>query len=71
MTHADMNNITLKIRQFNRFFVLDLQFYEWRWVKAWEIISVKHASGEKVYEVKKYERDGDRILAVVIPLWEV
>ena len=71
MTHADRNNIALKIRQFNQFFVLDLQFYEWHWVKVWEIISVKHASGEKLYEVKKYERDGDRILAVVIPLWEV
>jgi len=70
--HADKkNNIALKIRQFNRFFVLDLQFYEWHWVKVWEIISVKHASGEKLYEVKKYERDGDRILVVVIPLWEV
>jgi len=70
--HADKkNNIALKIRQFNRFFVLDLQFYEWHWVKVWEIISVKHASGEKLYEVKKYERDGGRILAVVIPLWEV
>jgi len=72
MTHVEMkNNIALKIKQFNQFFVLDLQFYEWRWVKAWEIIAVKHASGEKLYEVKKYERDGDRILAVVIPLWEV
>jgi hypothetical protein len=71
MTHVDMNNIALKIRQFNRFFVLDLQFYEWHWVKAWEIISVRHASGERLYEVKKYERDGDSILAVVVPLWEV
>jgi len=50
MTHVDMNSIALKIRQFNRFFVLDLQFYEWRWVKAWEIISVRHASGEKLYQ---------------------
>jgi len=71
MTHADMKNIALKIKQFNRFFVLDLQLYEWDWVRVWEIISVKHASGEKLYEVKKYERDGDRILAVVVPLWEV
>jgi hypothetical protein len=72
MTHADKkNNIALKIRQFNRFFVLDLQFYEWHWVKVWEIICVKENAGERLYEVKKYERDGDRILAVVVPLWEV
>lgn len=71
-THAELkNNITLKIQHYSQFFVLDLRFYEWHWVRVWEIISVKHASGEKLYEVKKYERDGDRILAVVVPLWEV
>ncbi|MFZ8785007.1 hypothetical protein [Thermocrinis sp.] len=70
MTHVDKkNNIALRIRQFNSFFVLDLAFYEWYWIREWEIISVKHASGEQLYEVKKYERDGDRILAVVVP-WE-
>jgi hypothetical protein len=66
-----MNNITLKVQQFNHFFVLDLRFYEWRWVKVWELISVKEAAGERFYEVKKYETDGDKILAVVVPLWEV
>ena len=71
MTHVDMKNIALKTTQFNRFFVLDLQFYEWYWVKAWGIISVKENAGERLYEVKKYERDGDKILAVVVPLWEV
>jgi hypothetical protein len=73
MTHAELkkNNITLKIQHYSQFFVLDLQFYEWHWVRVWEIISVKENAGERLYEVKKYETDGDRILAVVVPLWEV
>jgi hypothetical protein len=71
-THAELkNNITLKIQHYSQFFVINLQFYEWRWIKPWELISVKEASGERFYEVKKYETDGDKILAVVVPLWEV
>jgi hypothetical protein len=71
-THAELkNNITLKILHYSQFFVINLQFYEWRWIKPWELISVKEASGERFYEVKKYETDGDKILVVVVPLWEV
>jgi hypothetical protein len=71
MTHAELrnNNIALKVRWFNQFFVLDLRFYDWRWVKTGEIISVKEADGERLYEVKKYETDGEKILVVVAP-WE-
>ncbi len=66
-THA-MNNIALRIQSGVVFTVLDLQYYNWRWLKDWELIEVEFCRGKAVFEVCKLETGEDRIIAVVRPV---
>jgi hypothetical protein len=68
MKHADMNNITLKFASGMVFTVLNLQYYNWRWVKPWEVIEIEFSRGKAVFEVYKWERDEDKLIAVVVPV---
>ena len=67
MTHGMKNNIALKFTSSVVFTVLDLSFYNWRWLKPWELIEVEFTRGKVVFEVCKLEMDEDRLIAVVAP----
>jgi hypothetical protein len=68
MTHADMNNIALKFVSGVVFTVLDLRFYNWRWVRPLELIEVEFSRGKAVFEVYKWETGEDKLIAVVVPV---
>jgi hypothetical protein len=70
MTHTDMNNIALKFVSGVVFSVLDLKFYNWKWVREWQLIEVELKGGKYLFEVYKWERgiDEDKLIAVVVPI---
>ncbi len=69
MTHADKkNNIALKFVSGVVFTVLDLSFYNWRWLRDWELIEVEFCRGKAVFEVCKLEMEEDKLIAVVVPI---
>jgi len=68
MTHTDMNNITLKFVSGVVFTVLNLQYYSWRWLRPLELIEVELNKGKLIFEVYKWERDEDKLIAVVVPI---
>jgi hypothetical protein len=68
MMHTDMNNIALKFVSGAVFTVLNLQYYNWRWLKPWELIEVEISRGRLVFEVCKLETGEDRLIAVVRPV---
>jgi len=68
MKHADMNNITLKFVSGVVFTVLNLQYYSWRWLRPLELIEVETSRGHLVFEVYKWEKEEDRLIAVVVPI---
>jgi hypothetical protein len=68
MTHTDMNNITLRFQSGVVFTVLDLSFYSWQWLKPLEVIEVEFSRGKAVFEVCKWEKDEDKLIAVVVPI---
>lgn len=68
MTHADMNNITLKFVSGAISTVLNLQYYNWRWLRPLELIEVEFNRGKAVFEVYKWENDEDKLIAVVVPI---
>jgi hypothetical protein len=68
MTHADRNNIALKFISGVVFTVLDLSFYNWRWLRPLELIEVEFNRGRCIFEVYKWERDEDKFVAVVVPI---
>jgi hypothetical protein len=45
MTHTDMNNIALKFASGVVFTVLNLQYYNWRWLRPLELIEVETSRG--------------------------
>jgi hypothetical protein len=49
---------------------LDLRFYNWKWVREWQLIEVELGGGKYLFEVYKWERgiDEDRLIAVVVPI---
>jgi hypothetical protein len=69
MTHA-MNNITLTLKLTSGvvFTVLNLQYYNWRWIKPWELIEVETSKGKCFFEVYKWEKDEEKLIAVVVPV---
>jgi hypothetical protein len=68
MTHADMNNIALKFASGVVFTVLNLQYYNWRWLRPLELIEVEFNREKAVFEVYKWEKDEDKLIAVVVPI---
>jgi len=68
MTHTDMNNIALKFVSGVVFTVLDLRFYNWQWLKPWELIEVEFCRGKAIFEVYKWEKGEDKLIAVVVPI---
>ncbi len=69
MTHADKkNNIALKFVSGVVFTVLNLQYYNWRWLRDWEVIEVETSRGHLVFEVCKLEMEEDKLIAVVRPV---
>jgi hypothetical protein len=68
MTHTDMNNITLKFASGVVFTVLNLQYYNWRWLRPLELIEVEFNRGKAVFEVYKWEKEEDKLIAVVVPI---
>ena len=68
MTHTDMNNIALKFVSGVAFTVLNLQYYNWRWLRPLELIEVEFNLGKAVFEVYKWEKEEDRLIAVVVPI---
>jgi len=70
MTHGKngKNSITLKLVSGAVFTVLNLQYYKWQWLKPWELIEVETGRGHLVFEVYKWERDEDKLIAVVVPI---
>jgi len=70
MTHAMNNNITfsLKLASGVVFTVLDLRFYNWRWLRPLELIEVETSRGRLVFEVYKWEKGEDKLVAVVVPI---
>ena len=68
MTHGMKNNILLRFQSGVVFTVLDLSFYSWRWLKPWEVIEVEFSRGRCIFEVYKWERDEDKLIAVVVPV---
>jgi len=52
------------------FHVLNLAFYQWRWIKEQELIEVNFGKRKAVYEVRKFERDRGEVIAVVTPVLE-
>jgi len=69
MTHADKkNNIALKFASGAVFTVLNLQYYNWRWLRDLELIEVEFSRGKVVFEVYKWEKDEERLIAVVVPV---
>ncbi len=67
MTHTD-KNIALKLVSGVVFTVLDLSFYNWKWVKPWEVIEVEFSKGKYLFEVCKLEMEEERLIAVVAPI---
>jgi len=68
MTHTDMNNIALRFQSSVVFTVLDLSFYNWRWLRPLELIEVEFYRGKAVFEVYKWEKEEDKLIAVVVPI---
>jgi len=69
MTHVDKkNNIALKLVSGVVFTVLDLSFYNWRWVRPLEVIEVEFSKGKCLFEVRKLEMDEEKLIAVVSPV---
>ena len=70
MTHGMNNNIALCFQSGVVFTVLNLQYYNWRWLKPWELIEVEFSREKVVFEVYKWERDEQQgtLIAVVSPL---
>ena len=68
MTHGMKNNIALKFVSGVVFTVLDLSFYNWRWLRPFELIEVETSRGYLVFEVCKLETGEDRLTAVVRPV---
>jgi len=71
LTHADKkNNIALRLQSGVVFTVLNLQYYNWRWLKPWELIEVEFSREKVVFEVYKWERDEQKgtLIAVVSPV---
>jgi hypothetical protein len=68
MTHGMKNNITLKLVSGVVFTVLDLSFYNWRWVRPWELIEIESSKGKCLFEVRKLEMDEEKLIAVVSPV---
>ncbi len=67
MTHG-MDNIALKFVSGVVFTVLNLQYYNWRWLRDWELIEVEFHRGKAVFEVCKLETGEDGLIAVVRPV---
>jgi hypothetical protein len=67
MKHTDMNNIALRFQSGVVFTVLNLQYYSWRWLRHLELIEVETSRGHLVFEVYKWEKDEDKLIAVVVP----
>ena len=71
LTHADKkNNIALRLQSGVFFTVLNLQYYNWRWLRPLELIEVEFSQGNVVFEVYKWERDEQKgtLIAVVSPV---
>jgi hypothetical protein len=72
MTHAmnNNNNITLSLKFASGvvFTVLNLQYYNWRWLRPLELIEVEFYRGKTVFEVYKWEKEEDKLIAVVVPI---
>ena len=71
LTHADKkNNIALRLQSGMFFTVLNLQYYNWRWLRPLELIEVEFSQGNVVFEVYKWERDEQKgtLIAVVSPV---
>jgi hypothetical protein len=71
MTHAmNNNNITLSLKFASGvvFTVLNLQYYSWRWLRPLELIEVEFYRGKAVFEVYKWEKEEDKLIAVVVPI---
>jgi hypothetical protein len=68
MKHTDMNNIALKFVSGAVFTVLNLQHYSWRWLRPLELIEVEFYRGKAVFEVYKWEKEEDKLIAVVVPI---
>ncbi|MFZ8787806.1 hypothetical protein [Thermocrinis sp.] len=70
MTHGMNNNIALCFQSGVVFTVLNLQYYNWRWLKPWELIEVEFSREKVVFEVYKWERDEQKgtLIAVVSPV---
>jgi hypothetical protein len=75
MTHRN-NSIALKFCEWSSFHCLksailqslNLQYYNWRWLRPLELIEVEFGLGKAVFEVYKWERDEDKLIAVVVPI---
>jgi hypothetical protein len=69
-THAELkkNNIALRVPSGAGFTVLNLRYYNWRWVKPLEVIEVEFYRGKAVFEVYKWEKEEDKLIAVVVPI---
>ena len=67
MTHTD-KNITLRFQSGVVFTVLNLQYYSWRWLRPLELIEIEFSRGKAVFEVYKWEKDEDKLIAVVVPI---
>ncbi len=50
------------------FTVLNLQYYNWRWLRPLELIEVEFNGGKTVFEVYKWETGEDKLIAVVVPI---
>jgi hypothetical protein len=69
MTHVDKkNSIALKLVSGVVFTVLDLNFYNWRWVRPWELIEVEFSKEKCLFEVCKLEMEEERLIVVVMPV---
>ena len=68
MTHTDMNNIALRFQSGVVFTVINLQYYNWRWLRPLELIEVEFSRGRRIFEVYKWEKEEDRLIAVVVPI---
>jgi hypothetical protein len=67
--HVDKkNNIALRFQSGVVFTVLNLQYYNWRWVRPWELIEVEVSKGKYLFEVRKLEIDEEKLIAVVSPV---
>jgi len=68
MMHADMNNIALRFQSGVVFTVINLQYYSWRWLRHLELIEVELNKGKLIFEVYKWEKEEDKLIAVVVPI---